>query len=89
MVIGGSKGDDITTYNKLLAEVGLTDAQMSYITYDSTGDGSSSWLSSRYSLCQASVPATLPRASDQKATAASLMLAGAATPRHTGTSTFS
>ena len=38
VVIGGSKGDDITTYNKLLAEVGLTDAQMSYITYDSTSD---------------------------------------------------
>ena len=38
MVIGGSKGDDITTYNKLLAEVGLDDTQMSYITYDSTSD---------------------------------------------------
>ncbi len=38
VVIGGSKGDDITTYNKLLAEVGLTEQQMGYITYDSTGD---------------------------------------------------
>lgn len=38
VVIGGSKGDDITTYNKLLAEVGLDDTQMSYITYDSTSD---------------------------------------------------
>ena len=38
VVIGGSKGDDITTYNKLLAEVGLTEDQMGYITYDSTSD---------------------------------------------------
>lgn len=38
VVIGGSKGDDITTYNKLLAEIGLTEQQMGYITYDSTSD---------------------------------------------------
>lgn len=38
VVIGGSKGDDITTYNKLLEEVGLTEQQMGYITYDSTAD---------------------------------------------------
>lgn len=38
VVIGGSKGDDITTYQKLLAEVGLTEQQMGYITYDSTSD---------------------------------------------------
>ena len=38
VVIGGSNGDDITTYQKLLAEVGLTEQQMGYITYDSTSD---------------------------------------------------
>ena len=38
VVIGGSKGDDITTYQKLLAEVGLTEQQMGYITSDSTSD---------------------------------------------------
>lgn len=38
IVIGGSKGDDIATYNALVAELGLSDDQMSYITYDSTGD---------------------------------------------------
>ena len=38
VVIGGSKGDDITTYGKLLSEVGLTEDQMGYITYDSTSD---------------------------------------------------
>ncbi|MCI2055965.1 MAG: tripartite tricarboxylate transporter substrate binding protein [Oscillibacter sp.] len=38
VVLGGSKGDDITTYNKLLVELGLTEQQMGYITYDSTSD---------------------------------------------------
>lgn len=38
VVIGGSKGDDVATYTKLLAEVGLTEQQMGYITYDSTSD---------------------------------------------------
>ena len=38
VVIGGSKGDDIATYNALLEELGLTESQLGYITYDSTGD---------------------------------------------------
>ncbi len=38
VVIGGSKGDDIATYQALLSEVGLTEDQLTYITYDSTGD---------------------------------------------------
>lgn len=38
VVIGGSKGDDIATYEAMLSEIGLTQDQMSYITYDSTGD---------------------------------------------------
>ena len=38
VVIGGSKGDDIATYEALLAELGLTEAQMPYITYSGTGD---------------------------------------------------
>ena len=38
VVIGGSKGDDIATYNALLEELGLTQDQMGYITYDSTSD---------------------------------------------------
>lgn len=38
VVIGGSKGDDVATYEAMLAEVGLTKDQMSYITYDSTSD---------------------------------------------------
>ena len=38
VVIGGSKGDDIATYEALIAELGLTEAQMPYITYSGTGD---------------------------------------------------
>ena len=38
VVIGGSKGDDVATYQKMLAEVGLTEDQMGYITYDSSSD---------------------------------------------------
>ena len=38
VVIGGSKGDDIATYTALLTELGLTEQQMGYITYDSTSD---------------------------------------------------
>lgn len=38
VVIGGSKGDDILTYNKMLASLGLTDKQMAYIMYDATSE---------------------------------------------------
>lgn len=38
IVIGGSKGDDIATYEAMLEEIGIGQDVMSYITYDSTGD---------------------------------------------------
>jgi putative tricarboxylic transport membrane protein len=38
VVMGGSKGDDIATYNLLLSEMKWTEAQLPYITYDSTND---------------------------------------------------
>ena len=38
VVIGGSKGDDVATYQALLAELGLGEDVLTYITYDSTGD---------------------------------------------------
>lgn len=38
VVLGGSKGDDIATYQALIAEIGLTEDQLTYVTYDSTGD---------------------------------------------------
>lgn len=38
VIIGGSKGDDIATYEALIAELGISSDKMKYITYDSTGD---------------------------------------------------
>ena len=38
VVIGGSKGDDIATYEALIAELGVSEDVLSYITYDGTGD---------------------------------------------------
>ena len=38
VTVGGSKGDDIATYEAMIAELGFTEDQMPYITYDSTGD---------------------------------------------------
>ena len=38
VIIGGSKGDDIATFEAMIEEIGLTKDQMNYITYDSTGD---------------------------------------------------
>ncbi|MDF2890293.1 MAG: tricarboxylic transporter [Clostridia bacterium] len=38
VIIGGSKGDDIATYEAMLEEIGVSKDNMKYITYDSTGD---------------------------------------------------
>lgn len=38
VVIGGSKGDDIATYEAMIEEIGVSKDNMAYITYDSTGD---------------------------------------------------
>lgn len=44
IIIGGSKGDDIATYEKLIDELGMDTKQMTYITSDSTGDAITSIL---------------------------------------------
>lgn len=44
VVIGGSKGDDIATCKALIDEIGVSEDQMAYITYDSTGDAISAAL---------------------------------------------
>ncbi|KAE9634013.1 tripartite tricarboxylate transporter substrate binding protein [Defluviitalea raffinosedens] len=38
IVIGGSKGDDVATYEAMIKEIGVTSDNMKYITYDSTSD---------------------------------------------------
>ena len=52
VVIGGSKGDDIATYEALIAELGLTEDQLSYITYDGTGDAIVACLGGHIDLVQ-------------------------------------
>lgn len=38
VIIGGSKGDDVATYEAMIEEIGVSSDKMKYITYDSTGD---------------------------------------------------
>lgn len=38
VTIGGSKGDDVATYQALAAELGVSETQLPYITYDGTGE---------------------------------------------------
>lgn len=38
IVIGGSKGDDIATYEQMLKSLGLDDTQMAYMMFDATSD---------------------------------------------------
>ena len=50
VTIGGSKGDDIATYQALIAELGFSENQMPYITYDSTGDAITALLGGHVDL---------------------------------------
>ncbi len=51
VVIGGSKGDDIATYNKMLNSIGVTEAQMPYLMYDSTSDAQTALLGGHVEFC--------------------------------------
>lgn len=51
IVLAGSKGDDIETYNALLKELGLTESQLAYITNDSTSGAITSLLGGHVDLC--------------------------------------
>lgn len=51
IVIAGSKGDDIETYNKLIAELGVSEAQLSYIANDTTSGAITSLLGGHVDLC--------------------------------------
>ena len=50
VTIGGSKGDDVATYEALMAELGLELTQMPYITYDGTGDAITALLGGHVDL---------------------------------------
>ena len=51
IVIAGSKGDDIETYNKLIAELGVTESRLAYITNDSTSGAITALLGGHVDLC--------------------------------------
>ena len=51
IVIAGSKGDDIETYNKLIAELGVSESQLSYIANDATSGAITSLLGGHVDLC--------------------------------------
>lgn len=44
IIIGGSKGDDVATYNALIEEIGISADVMKFITYDSTSEAISAIL---------------------------------------------
>ncbi len=69
VVIAGSKGDDIEVYNKLIAELGVSEAQLAYIANDSTSGAITSLLGGHVDLCMSK-----PAAADQ------YILAGKMTP---------
>lgn len=50
VVIGGSKGDDIATYEALYKELGVDETMLKYITYDSTGDAITALLGGHVEL---------------------------------------
>ncbi len=51
IVIAGSKGDDIETYSKLIAELGVPESQLSYIANDATSGAITSLLGGHVDLC--------------------------------------
>ena len=50
VTIGGSKGDDIATYQALCEELGFDETQLPYITYDGTGDAITALLGGHVDL---------------------------------------
>lgn len=44
VIMGGSKGDDVATYEAILEEIGVDSNQFRYITHDGTGDAISALL---------------------------------------------
>ena len=51
IVIAGSKGDDIETYNQPIAELGVPESQLSYIANDATSGAITSLLGGHVDLC--------------------------------------
>ena len=80
VVIGGSKGDDVATYEAMLQEIGLTKENMKYITYNSTGDAITAALGGHIEFVIAK-----PAAASEYVEAGSLVpVLALATERYTG-----
>ncbi|HNT59566.1 MAG TPA: tripartite tricarboxylate transporter substrate-binding protein [Rectinema sp.] len=60
VVIAGSKGDDVATYNLLLKELGFTETQLAFITNNATSDAITSILGGHVDLVMSK-----PAAADQ------------------------
>lgn len=80
VIVGGSKGDDIATYEALIAEVGLTPEQMPFITHNSTGDAITALLGGHIEFV-----ISKPAASSEYVEAGSLIpVLALSTERYTG-----
>lgn len=81
IVIGGSKGDDIATYEALIEEIGISKENMTYITYDSTGDAITAGLGGHVDFV-----ISKPAAATEYVAAGSLIpVLALSTERYTGT----
>lgn len=80
VVFGGSKGDDVATYEKLIGELGFTKDQMNYVTYDSSGDAITAILGGHIDFL-----ISKPAAADQYVEAGDLVpVLALSTERYTG-----
>ncbi len=80
IVIGGSKGDDVATYNALIEEIGISGDIMKFITYDSTSEAISAILGGHVDYVIAK-----PAAASEYVTAGSLIpVLALSTERYTG-----
>ncbi len=80
VVIAGSKGDDVATYEKLIKELGFTQTQMAYITNDATSGAITSILGGHVDLVLSK-----PAAADQYVAAGKLTpVLALSTTRFTG-----
>ncbi|RGZ01209.1 tripartite tricarboxylate transporter substrate-binding protein [Clostridium sp. AM58-1XD] len=80
VVLGGSKGDDVATYEAMLEEIGVSKDKMKYITYDSTGDAITAALGGHIEFV-----ISKPAAASEYVEAGSLIpVVALATERYTG-----
>ncbi|MDR2589129.1 MAG: tripartite tricarboxylate transporter substrate binding protein [Spirochaetales bacterium] len=60
VVVGGSKGDDVATFNLMLKECGWTEAQMPYITHNSSNEAITAILGDHIDIVVSKPAASAP-----------------------------